>query len=120
MRLKSDAEILRYVKSFSSEKGVHLSPTMCAVFISLLRLFLSDAEYDKEQKIYYVQYSCREFANLLQFSCNMISSAMQKLDEAGLIKRIPVKKDFRRLKGGAVSVNKPNITYIDLSLFVKE
>lgn len=92
MKLKSDAEILRYVKKFSTEKNVHLSPTTCAIFISLIRLFLSDANYDEEQNLYYIQYSCRDLANILQFAPNTLSSALQKLDECGLIKRVPVKR----------------------------
>lgn len=120
MKLKSDAEILRYVKSYTTEKDMHLSPTTCAIFISLVRLFLSDASYDAEQNMYYLQYSCRDFANMLQFSCNTLSTALQKLDACELIKRVPVKKDFHRLKGGSVSVNKPNITYLDLSPFTED
>ena len=119
MKLKSDAEILRYVKRSATEKNIHISPVACAIFIALARLFLSDADYDEEKSLYYIQYSCQDLANILQFSVNTLSTALQKLDACGLIQRIPVKKDFRRLKGGSVSVNKPHITYLDLDLFLE-
>lgn len=120
MRLKTDAEILRYVRSVSVEKNVRLSPTVCAIFVSMLHLYVRDAEYDEKRGAYFVQYSCRDFSNLLQFSFKMVCVALQKLDDCGLIERVPVKREFRKLKGGSVSVNKPNVTYLDLSLFVEE
>ena len=120
MRLKSNAEILRFATSVSVEKNVRLSTAMCAIFVSLVQLFAKEAGFDEERGLYFVQYSCREFADIFHFSLRMIYVAFQKLDDCGLIERVPVKKDFRVLKGEVVSVNKPMVTYLDLSLFVEE
>lgn len=123
MRIKSSAEILFYAKKVSIEKNVHLSPKMCAFFVALIRLFVDKAKYDDEKKMYYVQYSCHDFCQILtQYSHNLISTSLQKFHDCGLVERVPVKREFRKLKAedGAFLVNMPYLTYLDLSLYIEE
>lgn len=118
MRLISDADILRYANKVSDEKGVHLSPTMRAFFVSLVHLTFDEAHYDEEKNLYFLQYSCRDFSKITKFSFKMVCISLQALDDCGLINRVTVKRDFRHLSDGTFSVNKPNVTYLNLSLFV--
>lgn len=119
MNIISDGDILKYINSVSSERGIHLSPTVRAFYISLVHMAIKEAHYDEECKLSYVQYSQQEFSNLLQFSYHMVVISLQKLNKCGLIKRVSVQREFCRLSGGEYTVNKGNITFIDLTLFEK-
>lgn len=120
MKLKSDADILRYLHALSVEKGVKLSPTICGFFIALCRLCLEEGLYDEEKQKLYVQYSCREFVEVLSFSFRMVCVSLNALEDCGLIERVEVQREFRRLPNNEFNTNKPSITYLDIIPFIEE
>lgn len=114
MVLLSDYELLLYVKRFTEKKGVKVSPTECAFFVSLVHYIHKYGVLDKEKGTYYIQLSCRELAHCLGHGSTLVFSALQKFDECGLIERVHMKKEFCPLGNGAFSYNKPSFTYLDL------
>lgn len=85
MKLKSRIDILRGVKVFSDEKGVHLSPKTCSIFVFLVELCFTEGNFDDEKQMYFVQYSSAELAEMFHASKNMIDKAFYALKECGLI-----------------------------------
>lgn len=114
----SNSDLLMFLEIRSSESGVHLTPTYRAFFVSLYAFFVKEAVFDDEKGKYYIQFSCRELANLLQFSFKMVCLSLHSLAECGALERVPSPLTFKRLPNGGYLKNKPYLTYLNLDFFV--
>lgn len=112
----SNAEILRALGRMSFEKDVRLTPTYKAFYIGLYTFFDKHAFFDDTKGMYAIQFSCRELANLLQFSYKMVCVSLQALDKCGAVERVDCPKTFKHLPNGEYLTNKPKITYLNLQL----
>lgn len=112
----SNAEILHSLVRLSSEKNVRLTPTNKAFYIALYSFFDKHGNFDDSKDMYYIQFSCRELANLLQFSYKMVCISLQVLDLCGVIVRVDCPKTFKHLPNGEYLTNKPKFTYLNLKL----
>lgn len=112
----SNAEILKSLERMSLSKNVRLTPTYKAFYIALYSFFKEHASLDDTKGMYSIQFSCRELANLLQFSYKMVCVSLQALDECGAVIRVDCPKTFKHLPNGEYLTNKPKITYLNLKL----
>lgn len=112
----SNAEILKSLEQVSLSKNVRLTPTYKAFYIALYSFFDEHASFDKGMDMYCIQFSCRELANLLQFSYKMVCVSLQALNDCGAVVRVDSPKTFKRLPNREYATNKPKFTYLNLEL----
>lgn len=109
-------DILKSLGRVSSDKGINLTPTYKAFFISLYSFIDKHASFDDEVGMYYIHFSCRELANLLQYSYKMVCVSLQALASCGVLVRVNSPKSFKHLPNGDYATNKPMLTYLNLKL----
>lgn len=116
----SNASILKSLERLSTLNGVRLTPTYRAFFISLYALFNECATFDDVKGKYFLQYSCKEFSNLLPFSFKMVCLSLQSLHDCGALERVPSPHTFKRLANGDYVTNKPYLTYLNLDFLISD
>jgi hypothetical protein len=112
----TDTEIFLRLVEISSKKNVSLRFSDKQFYVSFLHFCEENGEYDEIKKMWFVQLSVSSFMKTFKYSSHTIQRALRLLAECGLIKRIPLKKEFRKISSDQITVNKPYKTYINYKI----